>query len=225
MSAFNAGASMASPSWKSMARTVLLSRRVLNSPFGSCSWAPFDAHRSSDGVEGNLEVGAALGARLIGDLVRDNAGQRADSLTMSSSPRRPILSPSLDRGTVVILSMVGRWWCSLGSLVHRHSRRQPDTRFHAISNTAVLSASTMGRHHNFGIWRTLVSKNGESCSSPGGTEARRLGRDLPEGLASAPGEARRPADLGLSRWLQSRQGPDAQIARALGFKLDDLRKL
>ncbi len=41
MSAFNADALMASPSWKSMARTVLLSRRVLNSPFGSLSWAPF----------------------------------------------------------------------------------------------------------------------------------------------------------------------------------------
>src|SRR2546427_7846874 len=41
MSAFNANALMASPSWKSMARTVLLSRRVLNSPFGSLSWAPF----------------------------------------------------------------------------------------------------------------------------------------------------------------------------------------
>ena len=41
MSAFNADALMASPSWKSMARTVLLSRRVLNSPFGSFSWAPF----------------------------------------------------------------------------------------------------------------------------------------------------------------------------------------
>src|SRR6184192_2840138 len=32
---------MASPSWKSMARTALLSRRVLKSPFGSFSWAPF----------------------------------------------------------------------------------------------------------------------------------------------------------------------------------------
>src|SRR5438105_10956876 len=41
MSAFNADVLMASPSWKSMARTVLLSRRVLNSPFGSLSWAPF----------------------------------------------------------------------------------------------------------------------------------------------------------------------------------------
>src|SRR5438132_1302647 len=41
MSALNADALMASPSWKSMARTVLLSRRVLNSPFGSFSWAPF----------------------------------------------------------------------------------------------------------------------------------------------------------------------------------------
>src|SRR4030081_2665840 len=41
MSAFTADALMASPSWKSMARTVLLSRRVLNSPFGSLSWAPF----------------------------------------------------------------------------------------------------------------------------------------------------------------------------------------
>src|SRR6202165_328983 len=41
MSAFHADALMASPSRKSMARTVLLSRRVLNSPFGSLSWAPF----------------------------------------------------------------------------------------------------------------------------------------------------------------------------------------
>src|SRR5438270_12634945 len=41
MSAFKADALIASPSWKSMARTVLLSRRVLKSPFGSFSWAPF----------------------------------------------------------------------------------------------------------------------------------------------------------------------------------------
>src|SRR5436190_20767561 len=41
MSAFNADALIASPSWKSMARTDLLSRRVLNRPFGSFSWAPF----------------------------------------------------------------------------------------------------------------------------------------------------------------------------------------
>src|SRR5437867_4793985 len=41
MSAFRADALMASPSWKSMARTVLLSRRVLKRPFGSFSWAPF----------------------------------------------------------------------------------------------------------------------------------------------------------------------------------------
>src|SRR5579859_5549352 len=41
MSAFRADASMASPSWKSMARTDLLSRRVLKSPFGSFNWAPF----------------------------------------------------------------------------------------------------------------------------------------------------------------------------------------
>src|SRR5258708_11859571 len=39
--AFRADALMASPSWKSMARTVLLSRRVLKSPFGSFSRAPF----------------------------------------------------------------------------------------------------------------------------------------------------------------------------------------
>src|SRR5438309_4970476 len=41
ISAFRADALMASPSWKSMARTVLLSKRVLKSPFGSFSWAPF----------------------------------------------------------------------------------------------------------------------------------------------------------------------------------------
>src|SRR6266851_4334742 len=41
ISAFSADALMASPSWKSMARTALLSRRVLKSPFGSFSWAPF----------------------------------------------------------------------------------------------------------------------------------------------------------------------------------------
>src|SRR6266540_2971618 len=41
MSAFRAEALMASPSWKSMARTDLLSRRVLKRPFGSFSWAPF----------------------------------------------------------------------------------------------------------------------------------------------------------------------------------------
>src|SRR5207248_8932307 len=41
MSALRAGALMASPSCKSMARTVLLSKRVLKSPFGSFSWAPF----------------------------------------------------------------------------------------------------------------------------------------------------------------------------------------
>src|SRR5207237_9040740 len=40
MSAFNADALMASPSWKSMARTALLSRRVLKSPCVSFSWAP-----------------------------------------------------------------------------------------------------------------------------------------------------------------------------------------
>src|SRR5437588_10381268 len=52
MSAFNADALMASPSWKSMARTVLLSRRVLNSPFKSFSWAPF----------GNVSLAAFLRA-------------------------------------------------------------------------------------------------------------------------------------------------------------------
>src|SRR3989475_8088036 len=41
ISAFRADALMASPSWKSMARTDLLSKRVLKSPFGSFSWAPF----------------------------------------------------------------------------------------------------------------------------------------------------------------------------------------
>src|SRR6266851_9445596 len=41
ISAFSADALMASPSWKSMARTALLSRRVLKRPFGSFSWAPF----------------------------------------------------------------------------------------------------------------------------------------------------------------------------------------
>src|SRR5439155_5104239 len=41
MSAFRADALITSPSWKSMARTVLLSRRVLKSPFGSFSWGPF----------------------------------------------------------------------------------------------------------------------------------------------------------------------------------------
>src|ERR1700687_3460627 len=41
MTAFRADALMASPSWKSMARTVLLARRVLKSPLGSFSWAPF----------------------------------------------------------------------------------------------------------------------------------------------------------------------------------------
>src|SRR5207244_4516283 len=53
MSAFNAEALMASRSWKSMARTVLLSRRVLNSPFGSLSWAPFwkrQPHRVLEGL-------------------------------------------------------------------------------------------------------------------------------------------------------------------------------
>src|ERR1700719_661041 len=40
-SAFRADALVASPSWKSMARTVLLSKRVLKSPFGSVSLAPF----------------------------------------------------------------------------------------------------------------------------------------------------------------------------------------
>ncbi len=41
MSAFRADALIASPSWKSMARTVLLSRRVLKSRFGSFNCAPF----------------------------------------------------------------------------------------------------------------------------------------------------------------------------------------
>src|SRR5206468_2151680 len=52
MSAFHADALVASPSLKSMARTVLLSRRVLNSPFGSLSWAPF----------GNVSLTAFLSA-------------------------------------------------------------------------------------------------------------------------------------------------------------------
>src|SRR5438552_18394983 len=53
MSAFNADALMASPSWKSMARTVLLSRRVLNSPFGSLSWGTLwkrQPHRVLEGL-------------------------------------------------------------------------------------------------------------------------------------------------------------------------------
>ena len=43
---------MASPSWKSMARTVLLSKRVLKSPFGSFSWAPFWKRRPHGVLEG-----------------------------------------------------------------------------------------------------------------------------------------------------------------------------
>src|SRR2546428_14123097 len=46
-------------------------------------WSSSIAHRSLDAVEGSLEVGAAPGARLIGDLVRDDAGQRAEILLSS----------------------------------------------------------------------------------------------------------------------------------------------
>jgi hypothetical protein len=41
MSALKPDSLIASPSWKSMARTILLSRRVLKRRFGSFSWAPF----------------------------------------------------------------------------------------------------------------------------------------------------------------------------------------
>ena len=41
-------------------------------------WSSSIAHHSFDAVEGSLEVGAAPGARLIGDLVRDDAGQLAE---------------------------------------------------------------------------------------------------------------------------------------------------
>src|SRR5438132_1799561 len=50
-------------------------------------WSSSIAHRSLDAVEGSLEVGAAPSARLIGDLVRDEAGQRA-KIVLSSRPMR-----------------------------------------------------------------------------------------------------------------------------------------
>src|SRR2546427_4894917 len=180
ISAFRADALMASPSWKSMARTDLLSKRVLKSPFGSFSWAPFGnvsltaflsaspmqtmpswdqtgtpsgregffhftssitpgsaslmrarswpnlsplqpailrtmssicwdadaslmptlccgclalspsiAHRSFDAVEGSVEVGAVPSAGLIGDLVRVDAGQRAEIVLGSRDLDQP----------------------------------------------------------------------------------------------------------------------------------------
>src|SRR5438034_715937 len=50
---------------------------------GRSPWSSSIAHRSLDAVEGSLEVGAAPGARLIGDLVRDDAGQRAEIVLSS----------------------------------------------------------------------------------------------------------------------------------------------
>src|SRR5207244_1959537 len=52
-------------------------------------WSASIAHRSVDAVEGRLEVGAAPGARLMGDLVRDDVGQRA-KIVLSS---RYLISP------------------------------------------------------------------------------------------------------------------------------------
>src|SRR2546428_13780765 len=46
-------------------------------------WSSSIAHRSLDAVEGSLEAGAAPGARLIGDLVRNDAGQRAEIVLSS----------------------------------------------------------------------------------------------------------------------------------------------